>query len=246
MSNLNDLAPESIAPQAVTIPPEVDTSLDDEMREVVLKFEEIYAELAPTIEDESQPERLRHDVFDLPDDIGKALQDPPPPDPVPLRPRMRREPGLASRPAMAGSPPASSAAKEETFDIDEALSILRAAEMKGRVEAREAKDKDDDTVQPFAMPVTRKVSERSEPVLAAAPTSRAVEADQVRPADEWSAKSSNFWSIALIAASIALIVGTGVGYMMGRGQEALAPVAKIKTLPDGGAKLRPDYDLRSR
>ena len=50
-------------------------------------------------------------------------------------------------------------------------------------------------------------------------------------------------SAPLVIAVIALIVGTGVGYMMGRMPASVSLDARIPMTPQGGAKLQFDYEL---
>jgi hypothetical protein len=54
-----------------------------------------------------------------------------------------------------------------------------------------------------------------------------------------------YWSLALIVSSIALAVGTGVGYLMGR-SDSVESGAKIQVNAQGGPQLRLDYDLSSK
>ncbi len=48
----------------------------------------------------------------------------------------------------------------------------------------------------------------------------------------------------LIVSCLVLLVGVGVGYLMSRDRETASVGKILKGSPEGGAMLRPDYELR--
>jgi hypothetical protein len=62
----------------------------------------------------------------------------------------------------------------------------------------------------------------------------------------WSTTSRTVWPRLLIAAGIAVALGTGIGYMVGKIPSSSVPGAKIQPSSEGGTRLRFDYDLRKR
>jgi hypothetical protein len=71
-----------------------------------------------------------------------------------------------------------------------------------------------------------------------------------RPSEEprdWSTSARrSLWPRLLIAAATALAVGVGTGYIAGQRSGSIAGDATIQATPDGGARLRLDYDLQRR
>lgn len=247
MSNLKDLAGGGRGPQAA--PAADDKSRDAEMREVVLKFEELYAELAPQAEEE-KPARADDPFLDFPGEPPPA-QAPAVERPLKARETPRVDPVLARKPVVeaAGAASKKSVGPGERLDIEEAISVLRAAEASGKAAAeraaREARDEaDPEAPQPQPQPLANSAAPVPATRAPARAPARRVAKTAVAQADS-PAQSGTFWSLLLIAASLALIIGTGVGYLMGRGDDAIA-VAKIQSSPEGGARLRPDYELRKR
>lgn len=217
-------------------------ALEPDMREVVEKFEELFAELAPPPEEDRQvtPDDLFRDLTLGDSRPGAGIAQP-------RAPAARSGLDHPAKPAAAEAP-AADTGRAARLPIDEAVALLRAAEARGKAAseraAREARD-DGESEMPRvplagagALPV---VAQRRDIELAKVPRA------PVRPAvpDEWSAKSATFWMILLIVSSVALAVGTGVGYLMGRDQSAPA-ASKIQTSPEGGARLRADHELRKR
>ncbi|MGZ8202527.1 MAG: hypothetical protein ACXWUB_04695 [Burkholderiales bacterium] len=90
------------------------------------------------------------------------------------------------------------------------------------------------------------LSADSETVFSAAAPSTAPQArGTVGTAASRDGPLGRYGSLALIASSIALAVGTGVGYLMGR-SDSVESGAKIQVNAQGGPQLRLDYDLSSK
>jgi hypothetical protein len=254
MSNLNDLDVHSAyLPEG--FPPAPDREPDAERREIILKFEQSFAGLEPRIENRPPPFTLSMHI-EFPDDTVSVLPQPDPHDVrLPVQLRGRREPELASKPSVEAKAAGGMPEQNVEVDIDEAIAILLDAEARGKAAAaREAADEDDDAENPLssarnpANPGSKPVTEPPITTKLAEPTVTAKLAGTAATASspDWSEKSRTLWSMALIAGSVALVIGTGVGYVMGRGHEATPTIAKIQSSPEGGAKLRADYDLRKR
>lgn len=246
MSNRKDLDRDTCPPEALPTPAE--KALDAEMREVVLKFEEIYAELAPQAEEgDKKPERS-DDIFAVFPDAFPSEQKTRADRALTPQAVSRVEPTLARKQTVDASVtgPKKTAELNDSLDIDEAMSILRAAEASGKAAAERAggNAKDEDAAEDAAsfvdMALPAKPKSANEHHLTPRTAQTTVTADA-----DWSTRSRSVWSTGLIAASIALVVGTGVGYLMGRGNES-ASIEKIQSSPEGGARLRPDYNLRKR
>lgn len=232
-------------------------SLDDEMLDVVQKFEKAYAELAPASREQQDDNTEPDDDFfaGLRDDLEKE----PAIAKVPAArgasstaargtPSSRREPELKRELVAvgAGTHPRPETGIEE-LDIDEAITILREAETKGRADGPSRQpqggrtiDVGDRAPMPFGGDAARalRVDDR-------APTLHAAPALPREPELNWMAKSRRL-SAALVAASVALIVGVAVGYVVGRSPDSIALRAKVPMTEQGGAQLRYDYDLRKR
>lgn len=246
MSNLKDLDRDTGPPEALRTL--ADKLPDAEMREVVRKFEEMYAGLAPEEEGAAEKAARSNDIFPyFPDELSWGQKPAPDRAPTPhavsrVEPRLARK--LTADASLTGSK--TSAELKDSLDIDEAISILRAAEASGKAAAeraaREAQDEDDaeDPASLVDMAPRAKLKSSTEPHLTPGTAQTTVTADA-----DWSTRSRSVWSTGLIATSIALVVGTGVGYLMGRGNES-ASIEKIQSSPEGGARLRPDYNLRKR
>lgn len=63
---------------------------------------------------------------------------------------------------------------------------------------------------------------------------------------DWSTRSRTAWPRLLVAAAVALIIGVSLGYIAGRTPAPGAAAAKIERSPDGGSRLRFDYELHKR
>jgi len=214
---------------------------DAETLEVVQKFEALYAELAAA----TPPTRpLAEDLtagdlqFAFPD--GDLRQREPAASGVPAHE------GDAGRRADAAAQPAAAPAiagpaeKNQALEIDEAFSILRAAESQGRAAERHAVDE-----AVASAPVTERGSLR--PLRWPDDHRRAPTARGAAPAGaDWSGRARDLWPRVVGAAVIALIVGTGVGYIAGKGTPPGGTQAKIPVTPQGGAQLQFDYELEKR
>lgn len=248
MSNLKDLGRDACPPPATPISAE--QVQDAELREVVLKFEELYAELAPPVEKEN-PARSGDIFKDFPSEWSSAHESAPG-----LAP-MKRE-GLPVDPVLSRKSPADaiesgpkkSSTPVENLDIVEAMSMLRAAEASGKAAAadraaREAQvDADLAKPLPSVMAVPAVQGTR---VALATPVPRVVEPAAAQ--EDQPTRSGTSWSVVLVASSLTLLVGAGVGYLVSRDHDPMlvsTPVSKIETSAEGGAILRPDYELSRR
>ena len=123
-----------------------------------------------------------------------------------------------------------------------------------QAEASRAADYAPATASPGDRPLAADYHSSALAPSAAAPVRRAGDAVppalQRRPSEEsrdWSASARRaLWPRLLIAAATALAVGVGVGYVAGKRSDSIARDATIQATPDGGARLRFDYDLHTR
>jgi hypothetical protein len=87
----------------------------------------------------------------------------------------------------------------------------------------------------FALP-------KQDPVRRATRETR-YEVNATEPSD-WSTRSRTAWPRLLVGAAVALAIGVGVGYIAGKAPAPSAAGAKIEPSPEGGSRLRFDYELR--
>ena len=208
--------------------------LDPETQEVVETFEALYAELSSSASDAAPapaaPADLDDDLqIDLPD-FGSA---------APASHAAGAGAFRAARQLVQSTPAPirsqSAAGEVETaLDIDDAFAVLRAAESQGRarvdrdaVDARQAEN-----ATRAQRPEARSTRSENPPY----PYELTASAD-------WTGRARALWPKVAGAATIALIVGTGVGYMVGRTPAAVSVEARIPMTPQGGAQLQFDYEL---
>lgn len=221
-------------------------ALDAEMLGVVQKFETAYAELAPPVEDEPCDSAPADDLFiEFPDELRKpatgvrAVSDAP-------KPRMPFTRGGEPAPHEP-EPRQTRTDQNDQLNVDEAFSILRAAEAKGkaaaeRAEREPARAVDAEERAPLHMredvtPPHGASSAPELPVYETAPTA---------PRSEGSTQSQTMWPSILIAALLALAIGTAVGYVMSRNPDTAASGATVQVTGQGATQLLVDYDLRTR
>jgi hypothetical protein len=228
-------------PSSTPKPASAAPAFDADMLDFVNKFEQAYADVAPV--DDLQREPAEDDLFpEFPDPF----------DTQPARGRVaggprtlelaRREPTIAREwtpPVRLSVEPPLEAATQ--VDIDEAFSILRAAEAKGAASAQRAAD------DAQAMAEERAARASSAPQARAKPQEKLQHAPvPLAPATaNWTTKVHRPHTIAVAAGVVALIVGITAGYVAGRTPDS-RPQAKIATSQQGGTQLRFDYDLRKR
>ena len=201
-------------------------SIDAETRDVIEKFEALYAQVEPAASEPAAHSADGDLRIEFPEDLD-----------LPVEPRMRA-PSVA--PAVRKTTAAAAAAPRPVGDdlgIDEAFALLRAAESRGRAAAdRNAAEPDDDSRAP-SLPNC----ESSTPTAKARVVSTAYEPSQ--PRVDWAVRAKAAWPRALGAAAVALIAGVGLGYLAGHGPATRSTYAKIEISPHGGAQLRFDYEL---
>jgi hypothetical protein len=216
--------------------------LDADMLDLVTRFEQNFAELAPP-RDEPQNGPLSDDLFpEFPDQPFDNA-------PVRNRPRAlelaRFEP-QASREATRMAANARQTQLDDQVDIDEAFSILKEAETQGAAKAGQAADD-----ARAASEMRAAAAERALPPTDVEPqarpehrSSRAQPTPEVARTD-WASRSHKPRSIAVAAGVLVLAVGLTIGYVAGR-----APAGKshsvIQTTEKGGMVLRLDPNLRQR
>ena len=213
--------------------------LDAETLEVVETFEALYAELSSS---EAAPAASARADLDSDDDL---LIDLPPEFASPalssIAVASRGAPSAGQlvhetpRPARAQ---AAAAQVDPALDIDDAFAMLHAAESKGRENAqRDAIDREEAESAATALMPAHRSGRRRE-------TQSAYEPSAAAP--EWAGKARSMWRKVTGAAVIALMVGAGVGYVVGRTPDPVASQAKIPLTPQGGAQLQFDYELNNK
>lgn len=207
--------------------------LDPETQAVVETFEALYAELSSSVSDAATTPAAPADPdddlqVDFPDEFESAV---PAPDAVGTRAPQSARQLLQSNPAPAR---AQSGEVDTALNIDDAFAVLRAAETRGRARAEPgAVDAEEGENAVRAVSSTRRSSREvnSQPRYDASASA------------QWTTRARALWPKVAGAAAIALIVGTGVGYLVGR-TPAPAPLeARIPITPQGGAQLQFDYEL---
>jgi hypothetical protein len=216
--------------------------LDADMLDLVTRFEQNFAELAPP-RDEPQNGMLSDDLFpEFPEQ---------PFDNAPVRSRPRALELARFEPQASGEASRMAANARQTqlddqVDIEEAFSILKEAETQGATKAKQTADD-----ARAASEVRAAAAERALPPTDVEPQarqdyrhSRAQPTPEVARTD-WASRSHKPRSIALVAGVVVLAVGLTIGYVAGR-----APVGKshavIQTTEKGGMVLRLDSNLRTR
>ena len=232
----DDAAPHVADPRQEPKPPSADPAADADMLDLINKFEQNYAELAP-VREEPQSGALTDDLFpEFPEPFESS---PPPPrnrartlELARFEPQGAREAPRAQA-ARAEVPPA---VVDEQVEIDEAFSILKAAEAKGAEKAQRAAD------DAQALAAERQLA-RSD----VQPEFRPERAESPAPTErvDWAARSHRPRTIAVVAGVLVLALGLTVGFIAGRTPHG-KPQATIQTTEQGGTQLRLDRELRKR
>ena len=209
--------------------------LDLDMLDLITRFEQNYAELAPARE-EPQLGSVDDDLFPA---FPEPFEDSPPRTRTRTLELARFEP-QGSRAAPAAHPQrveSWAAAGDEQAEIDEAFSILKAAEAKGAAKAQRAAD----DAQALA-------AERHVPAADVArelkPERNTESIAEVERTD-WAARSHRPRTIALAGGVLVLALGLTAGFIAGRAPHG-KPQATIQTTEQGGTLLRLDPVLRKR
>lgn len=219
--------------------------LDAETRDVVAKFEAAFAQLVPTAPAPSPEDTAaRAAILDV-DLMDYELRIAFGHDGASYESSGR---GAVHRPLDA-VPPATARAvpcddKEQNLSFEDAMATLRASEARGKAAINVDTSERNEPVR-FA---------REEPWEAPQPDQSALQVSpDVSPAEpfaaaneSWATRSSRAWPKVAGAAALALIVGTTVGYLAGKSPAAGTAGASIAATPEGGARLRFDYDLNAR
>lgn len=214
-------------------------AVDRETREVVETFEALYAGLSsagpePAAGSAAQGSPTDDLLIDLPAELGGES-----PSPRAIPPRAREStPRLVAAGRASARTQSAASEVDSSLDIDDAFAMLRAAESKARDSAeRDVIDREEaqNTTSARDAPAPARRSTRSR--------DRHTAYDVPAAAPEWAGKAHGMWAKIAGAAVVALIVGTGVGYMAGRMPDTVAPQAKIPVTPQGGARLQFDYEL---
>jgi hypothetical protein len=224
--------PEAPAQRASSAP-----ALDADMLNFVQKFEETYAQIAPST-DETLQRADAGDLFPEFPDIFEELTDKQAADaPTVASERVELQP-LWSPDTIPAPRRERRPEVEDEIDLDEALSILRAPQVeRAEAELRQARDtgrRDEEHTEQ----ATSRYSDTRDPQVARAPQAASLEA----PTD-WSTRSHRPHSIAIAAAVLALVVGISVGYLAGHTPGTSKYTAAVGAGQPSAAKLRLDYDL---
>lgn len=207
-------------------------SLDPETQKVVETFEALYAELSYAAATPAPATDPDDDLqIDLPDEAKPTA-------PAPRAVEARAPPQSARQLLQSTAAPARAQSGvgevDNALNIDDAFAMLRAAESKGRASVeRDA--------------VCAEEAENSTRGLTSAqprtPKGKSQYPYDVTTPPDWTGKARALWSKVAGAAAIALMVGTGMGYMAGRTPEPVASQTKIPVTPQGAARLQIDYEL---
>ena len=216
--------------------PPIDSGADADMLDLITKFEQNYAQLAPARE-EPQSGGLTDDLFPQ---FPEPFDSSPPPrsrtrtlELAKFEPQGSRDVPRAQTPRAEMRP----AVVDEQAEIDEAFSILKAAEAKGAAKVQRAAD----DAQALA-------AERHLPPADVGPelrpehkTASHAETERV----DWAARSHRPRTIALAGGVLVLALGLTVGFIAGRTPHG-KPQVTIQTTEQGGTLLRLDRELRKR
>ena len=222
------------------------TALDAEMLDLVQRFEKGYAELEPAAEEHQHRAAAGDELFpDFPDVFADAPPARPPvAESARVVPISRRE-FEAPAAAAAAPSPASSREPAAEVDLDEAMAILRASEL--RAPGSSQPDADDREEAASPKPASRGPAEvgsrrRRKAVEAREPQAAARAPERVVPEIDWSTRSKGTRTVAAIASVAALAVGIAGGYLLARAP-GKAPSAVIESSKEGGTQLKLERNL---
>jgi hypothetical protein len=218
------------------------SSVDPEMLELVQRFEESYADLAPIAEEPTRSAPLSDELFpDFPD-VFEEASPPPPRRAVPERARVvkmpRRESEAAPVSPQEPAAPLAPLPVEDAgdIDLDEALEILRASEKRGGVAPQPGVDEDELEPRGVAAPAgqSQYVDDRAEVDFGAA---------RAAPRRDWTARAHGVRTVTIIVAAAALALGVGGGYFLARTGADDGQLGLIGSSAGGGMQLRLDIKL---
>ena len=224
-------------------------ALDPDMLELVEKFEQNYAQLAPAAE-EPQGGGASSELFpEFPD----VFEDPAPARPaapesarVLTMPRRDHEPAAAHATAFTAAPQPRHGAVADVADVDldEAMAILRAAENRTGPAPAPGVDEEEIAAVSTARPTFDSRPDASD--AARTDVGRQVHAPGAAPATDWTTRSHRTHTIAAAAAVAALMVGLAAGYLLGNSPAAAPQKSPLETSQTGGAQLKLDRELSQR
>ena len=209
---------------------------DAEVQELVQKFENRYAELAPQPDEPAPQPSPFDDLFDdVPDEMGAQPRQGTRTRPTPRAVKLETSAPPAVQPASAQAD-----ARNDDLSLDDALALLRAGERKAATSdtTRNTLDPDEDDDRSIAPKRT-----------AVAPRSRDVEVKPLEaPAPTQGRSRRHRRMLARICAvgAIALALGAGIGYIAAQKRDVARAAAEAQTSAQGTAGLRIDYSLRKR
>lgn len=246
-ADLRDETPRAETPRDVTPAARADSDIDAEMLDFVRSFEEKYAELAPSSDAVQYDVNPDDDLFpefperfdELP--IGRTLTG----GATRVLPLARREPELAQPVGQRARQPETAGRADTAVDLDEAILLLRAGEVK-RAEAAAARARDRELAGASTEPVETARTMRQRDGVAASAEMRSRPLGTSPTSMDWTTKSHRLQSIAVACAVFALVVGVVGGYLIGRSPDQKASRAKIEVTQQGGMKLRFDSQLPQR
>ena len=219
--------------------------LDRDMLELVERFEQSYAELAPSAE-EAQRASASAELFpefpDVFEEPAPARHAAPESARVLTMPRRDPEPPSAqAAPFTAASqqPRHARTAEVADVDLDEAMAILRAAENRTRPAPAPGVDEEE-------APAPGAARRAFEPMQNAGDATPAVANDATAPAADWTTRSHRTHTIAAAAAVVALVVGLGGGYLLGHSPASEPQKSRIGISHAGGTQLKLERELTQR
>jgi hypothetical protein len=219
--------------------------LDAEMLDVVDKFEAAYSELvpptpAPAAED-ARTDAGNLDIDLLDEELRKAFGDDEPPEQPPSRSTVHRTFDSGPPVAVRGVAPREEA--DQNLSFEDAMATLRASEARGK--ATTVQRADDAGSLPRVERQQHAPAYEARQALGSDPADVSP-AESLAANESWTTRSRKVWPKVAAAAGLALVIGSGVGYIAGKKPGGGAPAATIPTTPEGGARLRFDYDLQRR
>jgi hypothetical protein len=221
--------------------PNDEPALDADMLDFVTRFEQNFAELAPTRE-EPQNGPLADDLF--PEFPDQPFDTPPQRN----RPRALELARFEPQPTRVAVAPddARPVLTNDQLDIDEAFSILKAAEVQGAAKAQQAEDEQRVASAERAASAERELPApdvalqmRNEPRTAWPQPAGGIERK------DWASRSHKPRSIAVAGGVLVLALGLTAGYVAGRVPHGKSH-AVIQTTAQGGTVLRLDTNLTKR
>ena len=217
--------------------------LDAETLEVVEKFEAAFSELvppAPAPSSAHDPARLDVDFMD--EELRKAFG-----DDESLHESSTC--GAIHHPfdsvESSAARPVPRVDKEQNLSFEDAMATLRASETRGRANVVNIERPEEGKPSPRIEREAQRHKPES-PQGAAQGSPKISLSEPLAANESWTTRSRKVWPKVAGAAALALCVGTAVGYLAGKTPSVGASRASIATTPEGGSKLRFDYELTKR